>query len=65
MIKILTSIFFITFAHQAIATTIDAELAKPKAYEYETIDYSFNLLKKSLSSDFMLLVNSLLVNPLL
>ena len=44
MIKLIISLFIITFAQQAMATTIEAELAKPKAYEYESLDYKFDIL---------------------
>jgi hypothetical protein len=43
MNKLLFSIFFIAFSQHTTATTIAAELAKPKAYEYESLGYSFNL----------------------
>jgi len=44
MNKLLISIFFIAFSQQAMATTIEAELAKPKSYNYESMDYRHNLL---------------------
>jgi hypothetical protein len=44
MYKFLVSIIFIFFAQSALATTIEAELAKPKAYEYESLDYEFRVL---------------------
>ena len=43
MKKLIIFIFFIVFAQHATATTIEAELAKIEAYEYESIDYRFRL----------------------
>jgi hypothetical protein len=37
-------LFFIIFAQPVKATTIEAELAKPEAYEYESLDYEFEIL---------------------
>lgn len=45
MNNLLFAIFFIVFAQFARATTIEAELAKPKAYSYESIDYKFKLIR--------------------
>jgi hypothetical protein len=44
MNKLLFSLFFIAFSQLTMATTIEAELAKPKAYEYESLDYEFSML---------------------
>ena len=43
MNKILALIFFITVSQQAMSTTFEIELAKPKAVEYETIFYGFEV----------------------
>ena len=43
MNKILALIFFITVSQQTMSTTFEIELAKPKAVEYETIFYGFEV----------------------
>lgn len=43
MYKFLVSIIFIVFAQSALATTYEAELAKFEAYEYDSMDYRFQV----------------------